>query len=112
MHMVLYKKVEGVQFLLDENEIAKLKEGQPVLFMGERVRWCGGDNYMVVIQSGQDLIRIIDRQWVITHPEGTYQILYDFQVEANFIKAPAEEVVNIAIDPFTAKSFIQPTVAL
>lgn len=111
--MPLYlKKVDAIQFNLTDEQKELIKNRNPVFFEGSPVKHMGGDQFIAVLQQGENLIKIHSSQWLIRHPDGLWQILWPDKFSQLFIKGSDTESVHIAYDPFKAKSFSQPNVML
>lgn len=103
-----YKKVDAIQFKLTDEEKALIKQRKPVFFETAQVKHLGGDQYLALLQQGENLHRIYETQWLVRHPDGMWQILWPDRFGAQFIKGNEADTVRIANDPFQAKSYNQP----
>lgn len=104
-----YKKVDAIQFNLTDQEKELIKQRKAVHFEGAQVKNVGGDTYLAVLQQGENLIRVYSSQWLVRHPDGSYQVLWPDGFAANFVKGNEGDTVKIKYDPFKAKSYNQPT---
>lgn len=73
---VYYKKVDAIQFKLTTDDKERLKNRETIYFEGCRVNHIGGNNYVTVLQQGENLFRILETQWLVRHPDGTIQIVW------------------------------------
>lgn len=81
-----YKKVDANQFILTDAQKILMKERKPVHFQNAIVRHVGGENYIAVLQQGENLLKINLTQWLVKHPDGLLQILWPHEFSANFIE--------------------------
>ncbi len=107
-----YKKVDAVQFKLTDEEKELIKQRKPVYFESGQVKHVGADQYLALLQQGENLHRIYETQWLIRHPDGLWQILWPNTFNALFIEGNAADSVRIGKDPFQTKSYNQPNTIL
>jgi hypothetical protein len=111
--MPLYlKKVDAIQFNLNDEQKELIKSRKVVYFEGSPVKHVGGEQYIALLQQGENLLKVQSSQWLVRHPDGLWQILWPDQFAANFIKGSDAEALNISHDPFKAKTFNQPNTLL
>lgn len=104
--MALYlKKVDAVQFVLTEEDIANLKNRKPVYFENGQVKHIGGDQHIAVIQYGETLLKVHLTQWLVKHPDGQLQIFWPDQFGQLFIKGSDSDSISVPLNSFKAKSF-------
>jgi hypothetical protein len=109
--MSLYlKKVDAIQFTLTDEQKELIKDRKAVYFEGSMVKDVGGGQYIALLQQGENLIKIHETQWLVRHSDGLWQIFWPDKFNAMFVKGDETDSVNIAYDPFKAKSYIQPTI--
>lgn len=104
-----YKKVEAIQFKLTDEEKELIKNRKEVFFQDGKVKHVGGEQYVAVMQQGENLIKIYEQQWLIRHPDGMMQILWPDRFSANFIKGNEADTINIGHDVFKTRPINQPT---
>lgn len=105
--MALYlKKVDAIQFILTDEEKENVRNKKTVYFNGYPVKHVGGEQYLVVFQQGENLIRINYTQWLVKHPDGTIQLVWPDQFGSNFIKGKELESIHIPVQ--RTKSYNQP----
>lgn len=95
------KKVDAVQFKLTDEQREDVKNRKAVYFEGSPVRNMGGDQYLAILQQGENMIKVFHEQWVIRHPDGLWQVLWPDQFNRNFKKGDEAESFRIGHDPFT-----------
>ena len=83
---VYYKKVDAIQFKLTEKEKEQLHKREPIYFEGCQVKHVGGNNYIAVLRQGESLIRILETQWLVRHPDGTQQIVWPDKFSESFVE--------------------------
>lgn len=103
------KKVDAIQFSLTDEQKELVKNRKPVFFEGSPVKHVGGDQYLALLQQGENLIRVYLSQWLVRHPDGLWQLFWPDQFGNLFIKGSDSDSIHIKNDPFKAKSFNQPT---
>lgn len=103
-----YKKVDAIQFNLTDEQKTNIHDRKPVLFEGYPVRHVGGENYLAVLQQGENLHRIYNTQWLIRHGDGAWQIISNDHFGGQFIAGNETDTIKITKDPFTSKSYNQP----
>jgi hypothetical protein len=110
--MSLYlKKVDAIQFTLTDDQKELVKNRNPVFFEGSAVKHVGGDQYIAVLQQGENLIKIHSTQWLVRHSDGLWQIFWPDKFNAIFIKGDATESFEIKYDPFQkTRPINQPTI--
>lgn len=108
---LFYKKVDAVQFKLNDEEKKIVQSNKTVLFEGGQVKHLGGEVYLTVLQQGENLVRIFEGQWLV-RADGGYQIYWPDKFNQIFSKGDETEKFNIGLDPFKAKSFGQPNTLL
>lgn len=107
-----YKKVDAKQFKLTDEQKALIKSRKAVFFEGSPVKHVGGDQYIALLQQGENLIKIQEGQWLVIHADGLWQIFWEDRFAANFIKGNDAEI-ELSIDPFTKPRHLkQPTNSL
>lgn len=100
--MPLYlKKVDAVQFKLTDEDKDKISKREAVFFEGSPVRHMGGDQYLAILQQGENLVKVYHEQWLVRHPDGLYQVLWPDQFSRHFVKGDETESFKIGYDPFT-----------
>lgn len=109
---VYLKKVDAIQFNLTDEQKAQIKNRKAVFFEGGPIKHIGGEQYIAVLQQGENLIKIHVTQWLVRHPDGLWQIFWPEKFGQLFIKGSDSDSIQIAYDPFKAKSFSQPNVML
>jgi len=102
------KKVDAVQFKLTDQQREQIRNRKAVFFEGAPIKHIGGDQYIALLQQGENLIKITESQWLVRHPDGQWQILWPDSFSANFIRGNDSDLIEIKYDPFKAKSFSQP----
>lgn len=107
---VYLKKVDAVQFSLSDEDKERISKRETVLFEGVPVKHVGGENYVAVLQQGENLIRICVSQWLVRHSDGLFQIFWPDKFAQLFVKGSDTETLSIKHDPFKAKSYNQPTI--
>lgn len=109
--MLYYKKVDAIEFKLTPEQKEQIRSRRAVFFEGSPVRHIGGHQFIVMLQQGENQIKICEGQWVIRHGDGLWQILWPADFIRHFVKADMEDKeFIIANDPFLKKSYNQPTV--
>lgn len=109
--MPLYlKKVDAVQFKLTDEEKTKIAKRDAVFFEGSPVRHTGGDQYLAILQQGENLVKIYHEQWLIRHPDGLWQVLWPDQFNRHFTKGDHAESFKVGYDPFAKPKIIQRTI--
>jgi hypothetical protein len=109
---LFYKKVDAIQFIVTDEDKECIAKKEPVFFDGCQVKHVGGENYIAVLQQGENLIRISNTQWLVRHPDGQLQILWPDRFEKYFVKGADD---NFAIEPqgiFTIKPNNQPNILI
>ncbi len=102
------KKVDAIRFSLSDEQKAMIKSREAVFFEGCPVRHAGGNQYLALLQQGENQHRIFEGQWLVRHIDGLWQILNEAEFNRNFIEAPQENYQS-GFDPFKVKSYNQPT---
>jgi hypothetical protein len=109
--MPLYlKKVEAVQFKLTDEQKELIRNRKPVFFEGSPVKFNGGQQYIAVLQFGENLIKIEESQWLVRDPDGGIHIYWPDRFGSIYIKG--SEADSIHIDPHRAKPMNQPNTLL
>lgn len=106
--MLYYKKVDAVQFNLTDEQKANIAQHKPVYFEGSKVKHIGGEQYIVLLQQGENLIKVVNTQWLVRHPDGLWQLFWPDKFAALFRKGEPEDFATTAYDPFKAKALNQP----
>jgi hypothetical protein len=109
---VYYKKVDAIQFKLTDEEKERLHKREPVFFEGCKVKHVGGNNYIALLQQGENLIRILETQWLVRNLDGSLQIYWPDRFSQLFTEGSKLEAINIPIESFMAKTFNQPNILL
>lgn len=109
---VYYKKVDAIQFKLTDEDKERLHKKEPIFFEGCQVKHVGGNNYLAVLQQGENLYRILETQWLVRHPEGTWQIFWPDRFDKLFIEGSKQDVVNIPQQSFMTKPVNQPNILI
>ncbi len=102
------KKVDAVQFKLTDEQKEQIRSRNAVFFEGSPVKHVGGEQYIALLQQGENLIKISESQWLVRHSDGLWQIFWPDRFNAMFIKGDETEAVAIAYDPFKQRPVIQP----
>lgn len=102
------KKVDAIQFKLTDEQKELIKNRKAVFFEGSPVKHVGGGQYIVLLQQGENIIKVCETQWVVRHIDGLWQIFWPDRFGAMFIKGDEAETISIAYDPFKAKTLINP----
>ncbi len=105
---VYFKKVDAVQFKLTEEEKELIKQRKPVYFENASVKCIGPDQYLALLQQGENLHRIYETQWLIRHVDGLWQILWPDRFNDQFKPGNDTDTIRLGKDPFTVKSYNQP----
>jgi hypothetical protein len=103
-----YKKVDALQFKLADEEKELVRTNKAVFFEGSPVKHVGGDQYLAVLQQGENLIRIFEGQWLVRHPDGLWQIYWADKFAQLFIKGDETEAFSVGVDPFKSRAISQP----
>ncbi len=99
--MSLYlKKVDAVQFILTDEKKEFIKHRQAVFFEGSMVKHVGGEQYIALLQQGENLIKIHETQWLVRHTDGLWQIFWPDKFNALFVKGNEADAIEIKYDPF------------
>lgn len=102
--MSLYlKKVDAIQFKLTDEQKEMIKSRKAVFFEGSPVKHVGGDQYIALLQQGENLIKITIDQWLVRHGDGLLQLFWPDKFAANFVKGNETDLIEIKYDPFKAK---------
>jgi hypothetical protein len=103
-----YKKVDAVQFKLTDTEKESIKNRKAVYFENGRVKHIGGNQYIAVLQQGENLIKISEQQWLVKSPDGMMQIYWPDRFNQQFIKGDEADSIQIGNDLFRGRPVNQP----
>lgn len=109
---VYYKKVDAIQFKLTDEQIERLNKREPIEFEGCLVKHIGGPNYVAVMQQGENLIRILESQWLVRHPDNSIQVYWPDQFKKHFIEGDSTEDLNITPQSQMVRTHNQPNTLL
>lgn len=109
---VYYKKVDAIQFKLTEEEKERIHKGEPVYFETGLVKHIGGPNYIALLQQGENLIKILETQWLVRHPDGALQVLWPDKFSETFVEGSQMDSLNVPRPSFMDKTFNQPNILL
>lgn len=106
------KKVDAIQFKLSDKDKERIKNREAVYFENSQVKQVGPNQYLAILQQGENLHRIYESQWLVRHPDGMWQIIWPDRFGELFIKGPDADSIAIGRDPFSVKSYNQPDIIL
>lgn len=105
--MPLYlKKVEAVQFKLTDEQKELIRNRKPVFFEGSPVKFNGGQQYLALLQFGENLLKIEDSQWLVRDPDDGIKIYWPDRFGSLYIKG--SDADSIHIPPQRSKPMNQP----
>lgn len=103
-----YKKVDAIQFKLTDEQKELIRQRKPVHFENAPVKCIAPDQYLALLQQGENLHRIYETQWLVRHSDGMWQILWPDRFNADFKRGEEADTIRIGKDPFMVKSYNQP----
>lgn len=99
--MLYYKKVDAIQFNLTDEQKELIKKRKAQFFEGSAIKHVGGNQFIALLQRGENLIKICEGQWLVKHLDGQWQIYWPGDFIRHFVKADLEDKEFVlAHDPF------------
>lgn len=94
------KKVDAIQFRLTDEQKGLINSRQAVFFEGNPVKHMGGGQYIALLRQGENLIKILETQWLVRDPDGLWQIYWPDRFDALFVKGDEADAIKITHNPF------------